>query len=312
MREIRTSGLMSGEGKRNGARYHAPLRPSSTLLRRQKNDAADAAGICEAVTRPSMRFTGVRTLENQAALMHHKAREMLVAQRTQLINALRGHLAEIGVIAAQGLKNARELARVILAEGDETIPACVRAALAPLVRQLHVLDQEIACSDRTIAAMARDDEMARRLMTMFIFVMLGIAAIFRAAVGQNTAEPYLLFVEERHDAIVQEIGCRDWRFAIIELCECELRIGVDKGLLVNAADPFHVADVERVLGAAVARAFALELAVRLLFGFGFLQGDDLRLGQDQAFLRNLGFQRLEPLLHRLEIMALPDAAHPGW
>ena len=73
-------------------------------VRRQKNDAADAAGICEAVTRPSMRFVGVRTLENQVALMHHKAREMLVAQRTQLINALRGHLAEIGVIAAQGLK----------------------------------------------------------------------------------------------------------------------------------------------------------------------------------------------------------------
>src|SRR3977135_251397 len=118
-------------------------------VRRHKNDAADAAGICEAVTRPSMRFTGVRTLENQAALMHHKAREMLVAQRTQLINALRGHLAEIGVIAAQGLKNARELARVILAE-DETIPACVRAALAPLVRQLHALELEIACSDRTI------------------------------------------------------------------------------------------------------------------------------------------------------------------
>jgi hypothetical protein len=64
--------------------------------------------------------------------MHHKAREMLVAQRTQLINALRGHLAEMGVIAAQGLKNARELARLILAEGDETIPACVRMALVPL------------------------------------------------------------------------------------------------------------------------------------------------------------------------------------
>ena len=60
--------------------------------------------------------------------MHHKAREMLVAQRTQLINALRGHLAEIGVIAAQGLKAARDLAGVVMAEGDETIPACVRAA----------------------------------------------------------------------------------------------------------------------------------------------------------------------------------------
>jgi transposase len=92
--------------------------------------------------------------------MHHKARGMLVAQRTQLINALRGHLAEIGVIAAQGLKNARELAGIITAEGIETIPACVRAALAPLVRQLHVRDQEIACSDRAIAAMARGNEMA--------------------------------------------------------------------------------------------------------------------------------------------------------
>ena len=75
-------------------------------VRRQKNDAADAAGICEAVTRPSMRFVGVRTLENQVALMHHKAREMLVAQRTQLINALRGHLAEIG---ARGNEMARRL-----------------------------------------------------------------------------------------------------------------------------------------------------------------------------------------------------------
>lgn len=135
-------------------------------VRRQKNDAADAAGICEAVTRPSMRFIGVRTLENQAALMHHKTREMLVAQRTQLINALRGHLAEIGVIAAQGLRNARELAGLIQAEDDETIPACVRRALDPLVRQLHALDQEIACSDRAIAAMVRDQETARRLMTI--------------------------------------------------------------------------------------------------------------------------------------------------
>ena len=71
-------------------------------IRRQKNDASDAAAICEAVTRPSMRFVGVRSLENQAALMRHKAREMLVSQRTQLLNGLRGHLTEIGVIAGSG------------------------------------------------------------------------------------------------------------------------------------------------------------------------------------------------------------------
>jgi transposase len=71
-------------------------------IRRQKNDAADAEAICEAVTRPTMRFVGVRSLKNQAALMRHKAREMLVSQRTQLLNAWRGHLTEVGVIAAQG------------------------------------------------------------------------------------------------------------------------------------------------------------------------------------------------------------------
>jgi transposase len=78
-------------------------------VRRQKNDAADAAAICEAVTRPSMRFVPVRTIENQAVLMHHKVRELLVSQRTQLLNALRGHLAEVGIIAAQGEKQCTRL-----------------------------------------------------------------------------------------------------------------------------------------------------------------------------------------------------------
>ena len=82
----------------------------------------DASGrVVVAKTRPSMRFVGVRSLENQAALMRHKAREMLVTQRTQLLNGLRGHLTEVGVIAPQGLRCARELAELIEA-CDETIP----------------------------------------------------------------------------------------------------------------------------------------------------------------------------------------------
>src|SRR5271165_5675047 len=105
-------------------------------IRRQKNDASDAAAICEAVTRPSMRFVGVRSLENQATLMRHKTREMLVSQRTQLLNALRGHLTEVG------------------------------EALAPLVVQLRNLDEAIARLDRTIAKMAQKDETARRLMSI--------------------------------------------------------------------------------------------------------------------------------------------------
>jgi transposase len=128
-------------------------------VRRQKNDAADAAAICEAVSRPSMRFVPLRSLENQAALMHHRVREMLVAQRTQVLNAVRGHLAEIGVIAAQGPKNARDLAK-LMATDEDRLPYLVRAALAPLVRQLDRL------ADDAIKAMAKADESARRLMSI--------------------------------------------------------------------------------------------------------------------------------------------------
>jgi transposase len=134
-------------------------------IRRQKNDASDAAAICEAVTRPSMRFVGVRSLKNQAALMRHKTREMLVSQRTQLLNGLRGHLTEVGVIAPQGPRQARELAALIEA-CDERIPVEVCEALAELVHQLHHLDEAIARLDRTIVKMAQKDETARRLMSI--------------------------------------------------------------------------------------------------------------------------------------------------
>ena len=151
-------------------------------VRRQKNDMADAAAICEAVARPSMRFVGVRSLENQAALMSHKTREMLVSQRTQLINGLRGHLTEVGVIAAQGPRYARELADRIEA-GDETIPPAVCEALAPLVVQLRHLDEAIAGLDRAIAKMAQKDEAARRLMSI-----PGVGPIIASAMVANVQD----------------------------------------------------------------------------------------------------------------------------
>lgn len=134
-------------------------------VRRQKNDAADAEAICEAVTRPSMRFVKARSLANQAVLMRHKARELLVAQRTQLLNALRGHMAEAGVIAAQGAGNARALAALVAARHAE-VPACVAEALMPLAEQLAHLDEAVAAADREIADAARADADARRLMTI--------------------------------------------------------------------------------------------------------------------------------------------------
>ena len=80
-------------------------------VKRNKNDAADAAAICEAVSRPSMRFVPVKTTEQQAILMLHRTRDLLVRQRTQLINAIRSHLAEFGLIAAQGRRRAYDLNR---------------------------------------------------------------------------------------------------------------------------------------------------------------------------------------------------------
>jgi transposase len=134
-------------------------------VRRQKNDAADAEAICEAVTRPSMRFVAIRSIENQAALMHHKVREMLVSQRTALLNALRGHLAEVGIIAAQGACHARALAALI-DTGHEDVPTCIAEALRALVGQIAHLDVAIEASDKAILAEARSDDEARRLMTI--------------------------------------------------------------------------------------------------------------------------------------------------
>jgi transposase len=151
-------------------------------VRRQKNDAADAAAICEAVTRPSMRFVPIRSINNQALLMHHKVRELLVSQLTQLLNALRSHLAEVGIVAAQGPNGAHVLAAAIL-EGDSSIPLCVRDALAPIVRQSQTLDDEIAASDRAIMGLAKMDKTARRLMSV-----PGIGPITASAIAASVQD----------------------------------------------------------------------------------------------------------------------------
>jgi transposase len=136
-------------------------------VRRSKNDAADAAAICEAAGRPGQRFVPVRSVENQAALMRHRARDLMVGQRTAALNALRSHLAEIGVVAAQGVQNAYALKQLADDGVDETgevvLPDCVRLALAPLVRQIDALGEAI---DREIETSITADETAKRLMTI--------------------------------------------------------------------------------------------------------------------------------------------------
>jgi len=152
-------------------------------VKRQKNDAADAAAICEAVTRPSMRFVMLRSIENQAMLMHHKVRETLVRQRTQILNSLRGHLAEIGVIAAQGPRNARALAG-LLREGDPSIPSQVASALQPLVQQLGHLEEEIAHCDAEITRLAKTDPVSTKLMSI-----PGIGPVTASAIAGSIGDP---------------------------------------------------------------------------------------------------------------------------
>ena len=130
-------------------------------LKRGKNDANDAAAICEAVTRPSMRFVPIKTKEQQTALMLHRARQLLVRQRTMLSNALRGHLAELGIVSAKGRNGTGELLKIIV-DGRVLSPA-VCGILKVLARQYGAISTEIASIDKSILALHRGCEASRRL-----------------------------------------------------------------------------------------------------------------------------------------------------
>ena len=132
-------------------------------LKRSKNDANDAAAICEAVTRPSMRFVAVKTKEQQAALMLHRARQLLVRQRTMLSNAIRGHLSELGIVSAKGRNGTDELLEIIGKDADSRIPLAARSVLKVLAAQYSAIGAEIASIGKSILAWHRSCEASRRL-----------------------------------------------------------------------------------------------------------------------------------------------------
>ena len=134
-------------------------------VRRQKNDAADAEAICEAVTRPTMRFVPVKSADRQGVLVLHRSRELLVRQRTMLINAIRGHCAEFGIIAAQGARrmmNSRALRHAKAIDASRS----ARSALLGLADQLDALAAEIHGLERQLLAWHRQDEASQRLETI--------------------------------------------------------------------------------------------------------------------------------------------------
>ena len=163
-----------------------PARYVKAYVKRSKNDAADAEAICEAVTRPSMRFVGVKSAEQQSVLMLHRSRELLVKQRTMLVNAIRAHMAEFGIVARVGLPQVKELLAVIADPEDERIPPLARTCLKGLVVQLMSPEREIIAAERRIWAWHRSSEVSRRVETI-----AGIGPITASALAASITDPHV-------------------------------------------------------------------------------------------------------------------------
>lgn len=155
-------------------------------LRRQKNDAADAEAICEAVTRPSMRFVPVKSADQQGVLVLHRTRDLLVRQRTMLINAIRGHCAEFGMIAPQGARRSVDLIEQVRAADASTLPDIARSTLLMLAGQLDALAIQIHSLERQLMIWHRQDETSQRLATI-----PGIGIITATALAASVTDPRL-------------------------------------------------------------------------------------------------------------------------
>jgi transposase len=132
-------------------------------VKRQKNDATDAEAICEAVTRPNMRFVPTKTVEQQSCLMLHRARQLFIRQQTAVINSIRAYLAEFGIVAPVGRRGVEQLLEVAADKAEERVPEVARMCLAALGSQLRVLKAQILEFDRRIIAWHRSNATSKRL-----------------------------------------------------------------------------------------------------------------------------------------------------
>jgi transposase len=163
-----------------------PAKDVKAYVKRNKNDKADAAAICEAVTRPTIRIVSAKTPEQQARLMQHRVRDLLVRQRTQAINALRAHLAELGLVAVQGCERLKTLLAVVADTNDARLPEDARASLSALVAQIASCQMEIGAIERRIHAQHRRSEDSKRLETI-----PGIGVIGATAIAATVPDPLI-------------------------------------------------------------------------------------------------------------------------
>jgi len=153
-------------------------------VKRGKNDAADAEAICEAVTRPSMRFVPIKSAEQQGALMLHRTRDLLIRQRTQLINAMRAHLAELGLVAQTGREGLQQLMRAVAEATDERLPSDARIACQAIVAQLQAVQMQIAGLEKRIHQAHRANPASKRLDAI-----PGFGVIVSTAVAATMTDP---------------------------------------------------------------------------------------------------------------------------
>ncbi len=161
-----------------------PAKDVKAYVKRNKNDAADAEAICEAVRRPTMRFVQVKSVEQQGQLMLHRTRDLLMRQRTQVINALRAHMAELGIVAAQGREGIKELLKIIASEADARLPVDAHSSLVVLAAGLQALQTMIRSIEKRIVVQHRSNEASKRLETI-----PGIGVIGATAIAATVPDP---------------------------------------------------------------------------------------------------------------------------
>jgi transposase len=153
-------------------------------VKRQKNDATDAEAICEAVTRPNMRFVATKTPEQQSCLTLHRTRHLLIRQQTSVINAIRAHVAEFGIVAPVGRNGVDQLLGIVADLADKRLPEVARTCVAALGAQLRMLKAQILEFDRMIRAWHRSSEVSRRLDAI-----PGVGPALATALVASVADP---------------------------------------------------------------------------------------------------------------------------
>ena len=160
-----------------------PAQYVKAYIKRNKHDAADAEAICEAVGRPTMRFVPVKTAEQQATALLHRGRERLVRQRTMLVNALRAHLAEFGIVAARGLRNVGQLIAIVRDDADIRLPPVAQQVLQVLASQLEQIEAAVAALERQLLTWHKTNPVSQRLASI-----PGIGPIIATAIATTVAD----------------------------------------------------------------------------------------------------------------------------